>query len=661
MASFQEFGINVSGSSGTQKLKCPKCQGERKKNKTDYPLFVHKTKGFWICYHCGWSGSLKSEEKYAKVREKAAMPVREQVTYSLAFLSWFQKRGITEPTLKKLFIYERQMTYRGLKQGDTSPVICFPVFYKFSVVNVKFRPLYAKLFWQLTKDDGAEQVLSGLDQIESVNDARNSEVEAPISEMIICEGEMDRASWVEVGFDDVVTLPSGATETLPWWGKEMTALFERVQSVIIAVDDDAKGIKVRDELARRIGKKKCKFVHYPLGCKDANDVLREDTEDAPMRNVSIEARKKMLQNVIATAYPAPIEGIVRVVDINSDLDNIFQSKLTPGFGRGNRKLDRLFTYKSPLCYVVTGTPGSGKTHFILNDFNELVNYQKQIGNHLRLGLYSPENKNGGRLGAKVISLKTGRSYLYNHPNQMSQDEHRYGKSFLNDHYTMLFPKRTKSGSNISNTLGGILDLAEVAVKQDGINGLLIDPWNKIEHEMGRGETENNYISRQLDLVMEFGEMFGVFIVIVAHPTKPGGITKAGNPTRISLYSISGSANWFNKPDVGIVLHRDKFKADEEGNILRIENGPTQIHTDKMRFEEIGYEGSVDMYYDWYRAGRFVNEESDLDERNYKKSKIKDEMAIEYEEKFEKRLESGIDQTIPFEIDIPVPDDDDIPF
>jgi hypothetical protein len=109
------------------------------------------------------------------------------------------------------------------------------------------------------------------------------------------------------------------------------------------------------------------------------------------------------------------------------------------------------------------------------------------------------------------------------------------------------------------------------------------------------------------------------------------------------------------------LHRDKFKSDEEGNILRIENGPTQIHTDKMRFEEIGYEGSVDMYYDWYRAGRFVNEESDLDDRNYKKSKIKDEMAIEYEEKFEQRLESGIDQTIPFEIDIPVPDDDDIPF
>ncbi|HRG29209.1 MAG TPA: toprim domain-containing protein [Chitinophagales bacterium] len=656
MASFQEFGINVTGSSGTQKVKCPKCQGERKKNKTDTPLFVHKTKGFWICYHCGWGGNLKSAEAENKIRQKAEMPAQAQ--YSQQFLSWFQKRGISKETLQKLFIYERNMTYKGLKQGHTSPVACFPVFYKFAVVNVKFRPIYDKQFWQLSKDDGAQQVLSGFDQIETVNDAREA-ADVKIPRIIICEGELDRASWVEAGFDDVVTLPSGATESLPWWGKEMTNLFERVEVVIIAVDDDVKGVAVRNELARRIGKKKCKFVHYPVGCKDANDVLREDSEDAPLRNLQHSERIKLLQGVIQSAYPCPIEGIVRVVDVNGELDRIYKSKLTPGYGRGT-KMDRGFTYKAPLVYVFTGTPGSGKTHFILSDFNDLIEYQKKMGNLLKLGIYSPENKNGGRLGSKIISINAGRSYLYNHPNKIEETEHQRGKRFLHEHFVMLFPKRTKEGSN--NTLKNVLDLAEVAVKQDGINGLLIDPWNKIEHEMLRGETTDNYISRQLDVIMEFCELFGIFCVIIAHPTKPTGITKAGNHGRVTLYNISGSANWFNKPDVGVVLHRDKFRIDPETEkIIRIENGPTEIHVDKMRFEEIGNETTIEMYYDWYRAGRFVADENLLDERNLRKSAIKQQIEQDYEA--QQGLEKE-DETIPFipiENEIPNNFDDDIPF
>ena len=170
-------------------------------------------------------------------------------------------------------------------------------------------------------------------------------------------------------------------------------------------------------------------------------------------------------------------------------------------------------------------------------------------------------------------------------------------------------------------------IAEVGVKQHGINGLVIDPWNKIEHDLERGETENNYISRQLDMIYEKAEKLDIFVCIVAHPTKPVNRDKSGNMGRITMYSISGSANWYNKPDVGIILHRDKF--DKDG--VRLENGPTEIIVEKMRFEEIGSEGKAEMWYDWYRAGRFVDDDLKLAPENWKKTELKEREESNFEQ------------------------------
>ena len=66
--------------------------------------------------------------------------------------------------------------------------------------------------------------------------------------------------------------------------------------------------------------------------------------------------------------------------------------------------------------------------------------------------------------------------------------------------------------------------------------------------------------------------------VVAHPTKlhperPG--KKVLPPTP---YDIAGSANWANKADVAITVHT--------------EDGRTQIHLQKARFQEWGRRGSV---------------------------------------------------------------------
>jgi len=87
----------------------------------------------------------------------------------------------------------------------------------------------------------------------------------------------------------------------------------------------------------------------------------------------------------------------------------------------------------------------------------------------------------------------------------------------------------------------------------GIRGLIIDPWNEIEHAKEKFENETAYINRALRQIIKFGRRHGLATFVLAHPTKDVG--KDGKPRVPTLYDIEGSAAWFNKPDFGIVVHR----------------------------------------------------------------------------------------------------------
>ena len=106
----------------------------------------------------------------------------------------------------------------------------------------------------------------------------------------------------------------------------------------------------------------------------------------------------------------------------------------------------------------------------------------------------------------------------------------------------------------SITIECILEQAKVLTYRDGLNGLIIDPWNTIEHKYGDGENETNYISRVLSQVNTFAKVYELHVWIIAHPRKmENGMNR--QPLVPTPYDISGSANWFNKADNAITIHR----------------------------------------------------------------------------------------------------------
>jgi hypothetical protein len=105
----------------------------------------------------------------------------------------------------------------------------------------------------------------------------------------------------------------------------------------------------------------------------------------------------------------------------------------------------------------------------------------------------------------------------------------------------------------------------------GINGLVIDPYNEIEHRRPPNMTETEYVSEMLGKVKRFAVNHDVHVWFVAHPVKMQ--PQNGKMPVPTLYDISGSANWTNKPDVGLVVH-PQFR-NQSGRNPRPE-GPRQI-------------------------------------------------------------------------------------
>lgn len=80
--------------------------------------------------------------------------------------------------------------------------------------------------------------------------------------------------------------------------------------------------------------------------------------------------------------------------------------------------------------------------------------------------------------------------------------------------------------------------------------------------------------------------FRVHVCVIAHPTKSVK-DGDGNYKMPTLYDIAGSANWYNKADLGVIVHKDTLEYRDDPYTL--------IKVQKSRYHEvIGTPGEVFM-------------------------------------------------------------------
>ena len=556
---FAEFGIDVPYGRRSGKIKtiCPKCHDQRS-NKRDKSLSVDLDKGVWHCHYCQWSGTnevhvkddwqqrstiRKQKKVYKLPAAQAAEEQRHQV--GAKALAWFASRGISEQTLRAINVTEG-MEWMP-QTGKPENTVQFNYYRGDELVNVKYRT--GRKEFKLVS--GAELLPYNINAIGGT------------SECVITEGEMDALSFVECGRLDVVSVPNGANANLDYLDDYLEQYFDDKEVIYIAVDTDTKGVVLRDELMRRFGVERCRVVEYGEGCKDANEHL-------------IKYGKASLLQCLADAPETAIDGVFTISDFEGSLDAVFETGWKQGATIGHPNFDALCSFETKRLCVVSGIPGSGKSEFI-DEIAERLN----VRYGWKFAMFSPENAPLAYHAAKLVEKFTGKRFS---KKTLDADMYKKVKEHLEENFFFIVPK-----DNFK--LDNILDKAKSLVRRKGIKALVIDPFNRLENEIPSGMTETNYISKALDKLTEFAQKHDVMVVLMAHPNKQmkdkDGIIPA--PT---MYDINASANFFNKADYGIVVHRNRLV----GNV--------EVHVQKVKFRHLGTCGTAYFYYN-LNNGRYV--------------------------------------------------------
>ena len=543
---FEEAGIYVGSSkTGNLKMPCPRCQEKgTRTNLRDKSLSVHVDKGVWKCHYCNWLGGLEQEGvgRHKAGEKRYLIPkYRFEDATSYSQSDWFRKRKISDKVLMR----------NKVSFGDGK--VKFPFIKDGVAVNVKTRTIDKKFFLE----PNCELPPYGYDDIDN-------------TQVIICEGEIDKLSFEEAGFQSVISLPNG-TKSLKFLG-EYEAKFNEIKSFIIAVDGDEVGRECQEELATRLGKERCKKVKWPEGIKDANELL-------------IESGPEVLATLVANAEHWPIKGIYRIADYEEAVLKLYDEGLTKGLSCGIA--EDLFSVKMGECTVITGIPNHGKSTVLNQMLLNLIDgglVSASIGqSDFKAAIFTPEN-----LPYETYIAKTVGQWI-NEPFGTKTFEKRMSKQTLLDAMRglnrFLFLLSPGMGEATPENLCA---MAKRLVMTEGIKCVVLDPFNKFEHQKQKlGMTDDNeYVMWFLNMWKNFALNYDCHVFMVAHPRKMPLDEKTKKPVIPSIYDILGASSWANAIDNAITIYRDWTTP---------ESSDTYFYTKKIRHHWVGKIGVKKLY------------------------------------------------------------------
>jgi twinkle protein len=539
---------------GDHKLTCPKCSHTRR-NKTDpcLSLTIKPDGAVWKCHNCEWTGGAR-DPRQGPQRYHATEPRKPPVRIErrpdalpASAIAYFHDRGISEDTLRFADVgwssSRSMVAFPFRKPGDTA------------MVNAKFRKLPKDGFSQIKDGEKVYWLLDKLDPMLA-------------TDLYIVEGELDALSLVEAGIPNVLSVPDGAPKTAG--GDRHDKKFSFVpdceqwiapfQRIILAVDADGPGEALAEELARRYGKDLCWSVRWPAGIKDANEYL-------------IQNGKAALADWCRKPKAWPIEGLYDVSDYRDAVLNLFWKGRSRGISTGFPSLDPIFTIAPGQLTVVTGIPNNGKSEFI---DQVMVNLARARG--WVFGVCSFENEPAEHI-SKMVEKWIGMPFWEGPTPRMTSYNLEKAMDDIDDHFKFI-RHQGKGGP----TIQWVLEKARDLVKRYGIEGLVVDPYNEIEHKRPGNMTETEYVSLMLGEMTRFAKLHGVHVFFIAHPAKMQPDNKTGQIPPPGMYDISGSANFVNKTDNGITVHRGE------------RDGTTDIYIRKVRAKWVGQRGRATLGY-----------------------------------------------------------------
>jgi twinkle protein len=509
-----------------ERVACPNCKADRKKsNQKD--LVVHrKSEGLvYHCHHCGIGGIVPNKTyPTKKTKEHNVIPMKQAPTLNKLepqHLKFLASRGISEEVANEMKLFSAVKFFSRLNKETDA--IGFPYYRGGVYTATKYRSIEAKEF---TQSDGGSHDFFGIDRVV---------LSAPI---VIVEGEIDALTLMTCGIQNVLSVPSGAPMKVTdgkidasedkKFGFVWNAfdVLKEVPYVVLACDNDTAGQALTEELARRIGKDKCRLAKF--NAKDLNEVFLAEGQD-------------VVTQIIDSAEPYPVAGLSSANKYLDRLNDLWGKGNGKGLSTGYSNVDQIYTIAQGQLSIVTGYPSSGKSNFV---DQLMVNLGK--AHDWKFALCSFENQPEIHISRLMEIYKEKR--FFEGKERMSETDKDDAFKWVESHFLFL----DSEGAEPS-TIESILERARIAVARYGIRGLVIDPYNYIDNKSGMAEHE--FISSMLTKMQSFAKAYGVHVWFVAHPSK---ITRSNMELpRPDGMAISGSMAWWAKADCGLTVHRTK--------------------------------------------------------------------------------------------------------
>lgn len=242
-----------------------------------------------------------------------------------------------------------------------------------------------------------------------------------------------------------------------------------------------------------------------------------------------------------------------------------------GVTTGWRSLDSLYKPNKRSLSLVTGRPSSGKSTFV-----DALCYNIAKKHGWKFTFASFETLPIERHLLNLCQIHLAKPTFKFVSNAATDEEMEEARKEIRQWFHFILPDDDEMD------MYSILKYVDDDIRDYGVSGFVLDPFTEVEQIPSRNQTQTHLIKQMIMDLQRFTQRREIASWLIAHPTKPNKDTyKDGRPT---LYSIADSANFFNKIDFGLVVHRN-------------ESDKTTVYVDKVRNDINGKCGEVEFDFD----------------------------------------------------------------
>jgi len=509
----------------------------------------------------GYKLDYSEEQQYKHLRQ----PERKIVPRETA-IAYLSNRGISKEIAER---YE-------ITASENQPhIMIFPFFNEYGKLEfVKYRNMRFKKGRDKSKEwceEGCKPILFGMKQC------------VDFSTLIITEGQIDSLSVAQAGFNNAVSVPTGARGFT--WFPNCYEWVKKFDTVIVFGDMEKGHMTLLDELLQRLPNKvKAVRKEDYMGEKDANDILRTFGAEA-------------IADCVNNAQEPGIDYVIELADVSRKNDDD-ELKIKTGFFeldealRGGIRCGQLF--------LLTGKTGEGKSTFASQILAEALDqginvfaYSGELDNEDFQDCLNSQLAGDDNMTSKENEFKKMDYVLDAETEKRIKDWYR-GRAYIYDNNRITVKDRPK-----------LLDIVRRVITRRGVQLVLID---NLMTAMEFVKNQNDLYLAQTNFVAELKEIaqqYHVSIILIAHPRKTGKDQE--DDKALTNDDVAGSSNIGNLADIVASYARaadDKdydsvFQLTKNRKTGKLRKGKDSIHMNySAKSKRITGERSLQKHYGW---------------------------------------------------------------